>query len=290
MITSLGKLILLVASFIFLFMIIPLSAHAQYTFYIDEFSVDKNGNPMFFDSFDDGMPPPNAPNFEGGNPAEYLMSGTMGPETGGKLTLDSSGVISVTTPGGDPFFHQRARLRTNINESDLALGLKIDDTFSVTGIFDLIAPPVPKDAYGVRFNDFTSTNTGNDIVEVVVRRTPNNNLTVQFRELDFVLGTVTTIESVPLEMTHDQIWLNLMRDDVSSNAITASIAYIDGGVMGTVMTSPNTIDIFDGENFTRAEFIARTVVPEPISSTLFIVGGATLGYRQWRRKRRTALI
>lgn len=28
-----------------------------------------------------------------------------------------------------------------------------------------------------------------------------------------------------------------------------------------------------------------TIVPEPISSTLFIVGGATLGFRQWRKRK-----
>jgi len=31
--------------------------------------------------------------------------------------------------------------------------------------------------------------------------------------------------------------------------------------------------------------IFMTVVPEPISSTLFIVGGATLGFRQCRKRR-----
>jgi hypothetical protein len=125
-------------------------------------------------------------------------------------------------------------------------------------------------------------------VQLEVRRSGTDNLRGQCRDVDFELGTVTTVESVSLETTHDQIWLNLVRDDVSSNAITASFAYIDGGVMGTVMTSPNTIDIFDGENFTRAQFVAATVVPEPISSTLFIVGGATLGFRLWRMKKRTA--
>jgi len=29
-----------------------------------------------------------------------------------------------------------------------------------------------------------------------------------------------------------------------------------------------------------------TIIPEPISSTLFIVGGATLGFRRFRKKRR----
>jgi hypothetical protein len=37
----------------------------------------------------------------------------------------------------------------------------------------------------------------------------------------------------------------------------------------------------------RPELVAA-VAPEPISSTLFIVGGATLGLRRWRKKRKTA--
>ncbi|UCD35806.1 MAG: PEP-CTERM sorting domain-containing protein, partial [Nitrospiraceae bacterium] len=31
--------------------------------------------------------------------------------------------------------------------------------------------------------------------------------------------------------------------------------------------------------------VTTTVVPEPISSTLFLVGAATLGYRRFRKKR-----
>ena len=38
-------------------------------------------------------------------------------------------------------------------------------------------------------------------------------------------------------------------------------------------------------NYNGGQLIqATTVVPEPISSTLFIVGGATLGFRHYRKK------
>ena len=282
-----GKIFTLAPFFISLCAILPLTAHAQYTFFIDEFSVIKNGNVMFIDSFDDGDPPPDAPDFENGNPAEYFVRGTMGPETGSILALDSSGTVPRVSPLGEPVLFQGATLLTSMDESDLDRGLKIDDTFSVSGVFDLVVPSVPQTLYGVRFTDGIETNTpiGNDFAELSVHRTAANDLRVLFRDVDFELGAVTIVDSVPLETNHDQIWLNLMRGDVSSNAITASLAYIDDGVMGDVLTSPNTLDIFDGENFTRAQFVSITVVPEPISLTLFITGGTALGCRRFWKKR-----
>lgn len=38
----------------------------------------------------------------------------------------------------------------------------------------------------------------------------------------------------------------------------------------------------DGD--THAYLLTPTVVPEPISSTLFLIGGATLGFRRWRKR------
>jgi hypothetical protein len=49
----------------------------------------------------------------------------------------------------------------------------------------------------------------------------------------------------------------------------------------------NNLYVLGNKNATDPQEIIRlSVVPEPISSTLFIVGGATLGFRQWRKKRR----
>ncbi len=46
------------------------------------------------------------------------------------------------------------------------------------------------------------------------------------------------------------------------------------------------IDNPDGTIYTLA--VTPSVVPEPISSTLFVIGGATLGFRRFRKKRKTA--
>jgi uncharacterized membrane protein len=43
------------------------------------------------------------------------------------------------------------------------------------------------------------------------------------------------------------------------------------------------VGVYSGTGGYRG-FVATAVVPEPISSTLFIVGGATLGFRRFRRK------
>ena len=68
---------------------------------------------------------------------------------------------------------------------------------------------------------------------------------------------------------HDQIMLELTRADTSSNAVTASYAYIDNGVAGSTQSLTGSADIFNGEDWTRAQFVARTVVPVPAAVWLF---------------------
>ncbi len=268
-------------SFMILFLTIvlwglaPLSSQA-YTYYIDEFYVVKNGTEIFRDSFDDGVPPPSAPNYVNGDPAQYFMGGTMGPESGGQLTLDSSGAIFYPNPGGDPFLIQRARLNTNIDQTDLDRGLKIDDTFSVTGVFDLIPSSVQRETYGVRFDDAAPDNTVNDLILLTVGRSATDNLFISFRELDYEAGEVRYIDSALLDTNHDQIALTLMRETLDSNTITAYWTYIDSGVWGTTFQFTNTVDIFDGENFTRPGFSAHTPVPLPGAVWLFGSGLAGL--------------
>jgi hypothetical protein len=54
------------------------------------------------------------------------------------------------------------------------------------------------------------------------------------------------------------------------------------------LSSPNFISFGDQSNAgisnTDLKFFQVTVVPEPVSSTLFIIGGATLGFRRFRKK------
>jgi hypothetical protein len=64
---------------------------------------------------------------------------------------------------------------------------------------------------------------------------------------------------------------------------------VDNGNLINAYNNALAVNNFDSDN--KLDFIVRPnggnappVVPEPISSTLFIVGGATLGFRRFRKK------
>jgi hypothetical protein len=244
--------------------------------FIDDFSVVKNSALFFQDPFADGVPPPSAPNFPNGSPASYFVNGTLN-ETGGKVRLDTAGAASSPGIGGPgTFLFEQALLLTNIDAANLELGLKSDDTFSVTGIFDLTVPTVNHEYYGLRLADFATAKLGNDILELAVRRTSTGLDLVQFFRLDQIANTFTSIGAAFLEPGHDQISLTLARPNTANNEITASFFYIDGGLAGPTTTF-SSADIFNGENFTRAAFLAVTPVPAPEPGTLILLGTGLAG-------------
>ena len=260
------------------FVLVPLlfmgmaQAARAYTYFIDQFSVTKNGETLFTDSFNAGSPPPSAP-----NGFSYSMQGTMGPENSsspGKLTIDSSGAIVETNAIGQLRIEQGATLQTDVNPNNTTLGLKSTDTFSVTGVFDLVVPPptVFPTFYGVFLSDATATNDQEDLVRMTMGRNPANLLGIGLQQQDFVSHTITNFGGMLLVTGHEQIALTLTRGDVNSNAVTGSFAYIDGGVVGPVTTFASTASIFSDETFTRAGFEANAPVPEP-SAMLFLVPG-----------------
>jgi hypothetical protein len=249
----------------FLFVGMAHTAHA-YTFYLDRFTLTKNGTVIFDDTFSGGNPPPSGPDFQGGGTTPspvYYVTGTMGPESGGKLTLDSSGGFPSKSASGRQSAIQTAILNTNTDPSNLVFGLKSNHTFSITGTFDLILPSVPGEGYGVVFYDGAPSHTATDYVYVEVFMTSTNGPVVQFGHQDFAAGTSTVIGQIPLELNHDQIGLHLDKYDMNSNVVTGSFAYIDKGVRGPIHMFSNTITIFNTVNFTRAEFIAFTPLGGP---------------------------
>ena len=101
-------------------------------------------------------------------------------------------------------------------------------------------------------------------------------------ESDQVVGYSTTGDGYD----HAFIWdsQNGMRDlnDLVSDTAGFTLQYARA-----INNSGQIVGYGDYNGQTRAFLLTPTVVPEPISSTLFIVGGASLGLRRFWRKRRT---
>jgi hypothetical protein len=267
--------------------LVPLRSTVQASpVFMDNFSVTKNGALFFDDPFSDGIPPPSAPNFPNGFPALYFVDGTLN-ESAGKVRLDTVGAAIIPSlVTGQSLFFERALLLTNIDPLNLDLGLKSDDTFSVRGLFDLTIPTQNVEFYGIRLNDGTATTTPNDLVALGVRRGLDGVDRVEFSRA--APGTIDFFGNLLLDPGHDQILLDLTRASTGSNAITASFAYVDGGVIGPFTSYAATVDIFRGENFTRAEFTFLVPVPVPEPSTLILLGAglAALAAVGWKGSRR----
>lgn len=243
---------------------------------------------VFRDSFSDGISPPSAPNFSNSNPGAYFLTGVAGTEAGGKLSLDTSlGEIRDATgrAGQNRVFD--ARLLTNIDPTNTTNGFKAANTFIVNGLFDLSAlPTVPFEGFGIRLSDAgigSLSNQGDDQVELFVRRSPINDLVIQFRRVDSLNDLVTTFGSVLLDTGHDQVQLALSKLNATTPTVAASFAYVDGGVVGGPTSFVNTADIFNGENATRASFRAITPVPEPSAYGMMLAGLGLIGWMARRR-------
>ena len=268
-------------------------------FAIDQFTVYKNDSVLFEDNFDDGiLPPYTGQVFPNGNEAVYSTVGTPGPEVvvgipgeevDGKLYLDTAlGNPQPSEVTGTDLLLQRSRLVTATLDSEVNpnRGLRINHDILVTGIFDLIAPELELERYGIRLTDFLTGYPANDNVEVGVRRTSDGDVTVALRQADFAANQMLVLEQVVLSaadfIDYDQIMLGLWNPVDSAEVHAAFILGNDGNFLNNPYLFSATGEIYHGEGWTRAGFLASQIavseVPEPASVLLMLIGLTGLGF------------
>ena len=115
---------------------------------------------------------------------------------------------------------------------------------------------------------------------------------VTFIEADFGLGVFDTIDGFLLSditgvENYDQIALTLIKSNDADKLISAAVELIDLDGSNRLVTLDGTAEIFDGERWTRAAFLAIRVVPAPATLLLIGLGMAGIGYQR-RKQLRTA--
>lgn len=257
---------------------------------IDQFSISKNSSMIFDDQFDDGNPPPSAPNYiiSGGtaNYGVYPNSATGGTESGGLFQFDTTqGGLINSSVAGNPLIWQSYRLQTNRTQG-LTRGLRSDDDLIVNGLFNFSEPAL-KEAYGIRLVDYGTydTNGPDDVLMLELKKTSSGDVKIRFRQADFANGIFNTLDSYTLSSQnisiYDQILFSLTTDGLanpSSDSVTASFTLYDFEDAGNNINHSFTTtgSIFNGEDFTRAEFFARAPVPIPSTIVLMLAGLAGL--------------
>ncbi len=243
----------------------------DYNFAVDRLDVTKNGDASWFnDEFDNGVPPPSGDFFPLGNAGNYFTSGVFS-EAGGRLIMDGAqaGPTLSYLFTSVPYLGHFAALRTDIS-SDMDLGLKSNDDFTVAARFDLAMPDENGEAYGIRLTDLItsgpSLNPGDDVMELIVRRGDDGQVRVQFLERDFAAGTTTPYSAMFLSPPAgaDQIVLKLSHQAANAGVVTASFDYLSGGevvgthtfgVTGRIFGTETPGNPSDDEVWTRAQII-----------------------------------
>lgn len=261
-------------------------APADYVVSIDRFTVTRNAGAFFDDTFADGTPPPSAPNFANATPATYVgMLGTF-TESNDRARMIAADAGQATSVGtNDPFIGSRARLSTDTT-TNLAAGIKNDDNFIVSGVYDLVDPLnlsvslLPDDRrerFGIRLSDATGTNLGDDIIEFGVARNAAGELVIQLRELDVVADQVNILANLPFTPPANavQIVLRLTHSTTDVGKIIASYDLLDatGAVIasetltqfGQIFGTETPGNTTDDEVYTRVEFGAFS--PEVLSAS-----------------------
>jgi VCBS repeat-containing protein len=249
------------------------SAHApDFNVVIEDFQFTKNNGqaaPTVEDKFDDGTPPPEFANSGSTSnpPSGYGTTGTF-IESNGRVTMTGANAGPASLNGFDPFVGDLTRLLTN-TDSTATGGLKINQSFSLTGTFDLSIPE-PRNSYGIRLTDFAN-GTGNDVVELLVATGPDGITRVQLDQLNAAGTGFTILSSIVLNSAQDnEIALTLAYTAPSGATLTTTgpepvvasfqlLKSVSGSEVndGSAVTLSGSGNIFVTENWTQAGFLAK---------------------------------
>jgi hypothetical protein len=253
---------------------------------VDEFGVVRNGTTLFDDSFSQnttlvggsGTVLPSGTNFSDGTPASYRVIGSI-PET-----TANNGQAQLNTANGfmiGQTLETAASLSTGTNAS-LPHALTSTNTFSAIALFDLAVPSIVSGRYDVFFTNNTATPGRN--LQIRLQQTAGGP-ELRFQLFDFVTNQLTIISELPLtpaELAAPQVGLGFLKDNASSDVLTALYAFGSGNTLASfngTLTAPASTDagtdVFTPTlNWGVSGFETIDPVPEP--SSLALLAAAAL--------------